>query len=208
MSVVVLATVAGCGAPLTGPASDPGLTLRETTPITPTSPTGPTGPTTRESLPPPACPPEGVLITPLTPEAAMGLRVVTLEMVNCGARPYEISGYPVLRVLDGEQRVLPVKVGRGSAGIATVAGFDDPPRSVTLRPGEKARTGLMWRNTVTDSTVTATTGHTLEIAPAEDRPVQRVPLIAEGDRADEGPYAFTLDLGNTGALGVRAWFKV
>jgi hypothetical protein len=126
-------------------------------------------------------------------DAAMGLRAVSIEMVNCGTRPYSVNGYPTLRVLDRDRRPINVKVGKGSSSIALIDGFDTTPKSVKLKHGEMAVAGLVWRNTVTDSTVTATNGSYLEIVPADGESPQTVPE--------------NIDLGNTGKLGVTAWAR-
>lgn len=137
-----------------------------------------------------ACPPSGLRLTADDGDAAMGLRVVGLRLENCSSRVRRVEGYPLVQLLD-EQRepVTEVEVFRGSGGVALVPGFDDPPRPVTLEPGESATAGLMWRNTVTDGT-------------SVNAPYARV-------RAAPGAPAVTvtpeLDLGTTGKLGVSAW---
>jgi hypothetical protein len=153
------------------------------------------GPTPSAAVDPTApCPESGVRIRSLGTEAAMGLRALGLELVNCGARPYPLNGHPVLRLLDGDGRPVAVRVVDGAAGITS--GFDDPPRPLTLRPGERAGAAVLWRNLVTDPTVVATEGERLEVAPAVGRP----PQIVDPD----GP----IDLGNTGRIGVSAWKKL
>lgn len=137
-----------------------------------------------------SCPPSGVRLTADEGDAAMGLRVVGLRLENCGGRPYSLDGYPALELL-GEDRkpVADVEVVRGSGGIAQVAGFDDPPRPVTLEPGETASAGLMWRNTT-------------EFGTPVHVPYVRV---TAGPGADPVTVTPELDLGTTGTLGVRAW---
>lgn len=169
-----------CGAPSAAPASE--------IPVTST--------TSRPYEAP--CSAEGVRLSVAGTEAAMGLRVLTVELTNCGSRPYTVRGYPSVRLFDEEREPIEVAVRQGSGSIATVPAFDVPPERVTLRPGEKARTGLLWRNLVTDSTVKATTAVRLEVASAAGEPWQPVPL---------GAPAVTIDLGNTRELGVRAWQK-
>ncbi|MER6410445.1 DUF4232 domain-containing protein [Streptomyces humidus] len=137
-----------------------------------------------------ACPPSGIRVTADDGDAAMGLRVVGLLLENCGERDYTVNGYPQVTLLDEDrQPVDGVRIFRGSGDIATVSGFDDPPRTVTLEPGERAGAGLMWRNTTGSGT-------------ALDVPYVRV-------RARQGaaPVMITphLDLGTTGKLGVSAW---
>ncbi|MGY0062142.1 DUF4232 domain-containing protein [Streptomyces sp. LZ34] len=140
---------------------------------------------------PPTCPESGVYVRAEEPSAAMGLRAMTLELVNCGKRTYTLRGYPTIRVLDEDGKALDIRVSHGSAGIATLDNFDAAPRQVTLRPKETAVAGLVWRNTVTDATTPAVNGSQVEITPAAGRPAQTVTAL--------------LDLGNTGKLGVSPW---
>jgi hypothetical protein len=164
-----------------------------------------TGCTTQPAPPPPRpttstptepdCPGSGVTLRVGVSEAAMGLRVLGVTMTNCGTRAHTVTGYPAVRVLDADRRELDVQVGEGSSDIAVVPAFDAPPAPVTLEPGETATSGVMWRNTVTDSTVDATLGTFLMISPAPGEPWQEV--------AADAPV--NLDLGNTGKLGVRPW---
>lgn len=150
---------------------------------------------TPRATPTPVCPASGVLITPGQVEAAMGLRVLHLEMVNCGTRSFTVEGYPELRVLDAGHRVLDVHIGRGSSGISRIEQFDRPPRRVRLTPGDRARAFLTWRNTVTLSTEPAVHGAHLRIAPAAGAPAQTV-------TPDGG-----VDLGTTGRLGMSPWIR-
>lgn len=139
---------------------------------------------------PGVCPPSGIRVTADDGDAAMGLRVVGLFLENCGDRDHTVHGYPQVSLLDEDHEpVEGVRVLRGGGGIATVTGFDDPPQAVTLKPGERATAGLMWRNTTGSGT-------------AVDVPYVRI-------RAEEGaaPVMITphLDLGTTGRLGVGPW---
>lgn len=144
------------------------------------------------------CPESGVRVTTGVAEAAMGLRVQGINLTNCGQRPYHLDGYPLLRVLDKNGEPLDVRLAHGSAGIATIDGFDAPPQPLTLQPGDVAQTHVVWRNTTTSADAPAV-GEYLSIAPAEGRPWQPVQL---DDRYRDGLH---IDLGNTGKLGVRAW---
>ncbi|KOG30513.1 DUF4232 domain-containing protein [Streptomyces resistomycificus] len=136
------------------------------------------------------CPSSGVRITTDEGDAAMGLRVVGLWLENCGTADYRVEGYPQLTVL-GEDRkpVDGVRILKGGGGLSGT-GSDDPPRPVTLKPGERARAGLTWRNTTEAG------------LPAVNAPYVRV-------RAKSGaaPVLVTphLDLGSTGKLGVGPW---
>lgn len=130
----------------------------------------------------------------------MGLRVLELTLTNCGEGPYHLEGYPQLRLLDETGEPMDVRAEHGSAGIATVEGFDAAPRPLTLAPGELARTHLMWRNTDTDAGAPAV-GHSLSIAPVRGRPWQPVELTEA--HAD----GLHIDVGSTGRVGVRAWYR-
>jgi predicted small secreted protein len=139
-----------------------------------------------------ACPPSGVRVHADQGDAAMGLRVVGLHLQNCSARPYRLAGFPQIQLLDLRHRpVAGVRVLHGSGGISTGTDLDEPPHPMTLRPGERASAGLMWRNTVTEGA-------------AVDVPYVRV-------IAQPGTHAVTvtpeLDLGTTGKLGVGPWKK-
>ncbi|MEU8260855.1 DUF4232 domain-containing protein [Micromonospora sp. NPDC048999] len=138
-----------------------------------------------------ACPAEGIRITELGVDAAMGLRAMGLELVNCGTQPYELEGHPVPRLWDADRDPLAVEVVPGARSITS--GFDYPPQRIMLRPGERATAALLWRNLVTDPTVVASNGAYLEISPVAGRPALPVDLDAP------------IDLGNTGRLGVSAW---
>ncbi|WP_308193115.1 DUF4232 domain-containing protein [Micromonospora trifolii] len=139
------------------------------------------------------CPASGVRIRSTGGDAAMGLRALGLELVNCGAHPYQLDGYPVLHVFDEAREPVMLRVVNGAKEITS--GFDQPPRQVTLAAGERATAVVLWRNLVTDSTVVATNGEFLTVAPAAGQPAEEVD--------PDGP----IDLGNTGRIGVSAWKK-
>ncbi|NKQ26276.1 DUF4232 domain-containing protein [Streptomyces galbus] len=147
-------------------------------------------PANEAPAPPGVCPPSGIRVTADDGDAAMGLRVVGLRLDNCGTRAVLLDGYPDLTLLDADREpVHGVRVLHGSGGIATVTGFDDPPRPLTLAPGRSASAGLMWRNT---------TGS----GDAVDVPYVRVRARPGADPVTVTPH---LDLGTTGELGVSAW---
>jgi hypothetical protein len=146
-----------------------------------------------ESVAPGECPPSGVVVRAGAVDAAMGLRAMRLELVNCGTVDYTVNGYPDVRVLDEDGKPLDVTVVRGSSTVASIDRFDTPPAPVTARPGEWLVVGLVWRNTVTDGVVEPVSGMYLEVVPAPGQPPQTV-------RPDG-----RVDLGTTGRLGVTAW---
>ncbi|EDY42042.2 conserved hypothetical protein [Streptomyces sp. SPB074] len=139
------------------------------------------------------CPASGVRVRAGTGgEAAMGLRVVGLRLLNCGAREYAVEGYPALELLDEDRAPLGgVRMLRGSREITSAIEGAGPPHRVVLRPGESARASLVWRNTTDLGT------------PVTARYV-RV-------RAKDGAVPETLpehiDLGTTGRLGVTPWTR-
>ncbi|MFM9608702.1 hypothetical protein DF268_02445 [Streptomyces sp. V2] len=136
-----------------------------------------------------ACPPSGVRVYADRGDAAMGLRVVGIHLENCGTTPYVLDGYPELTLLDDQYRTVDgIEILKGTGDIP-MAPDSAPPTRITLEPGERARSGLAWRNT---------TG----FGEAENVPYVRV-------RAKSGaaPVVISpgLDLGTTGRLGVGAW---
>ncbi|MEH1165645.1 DUF4232 domain-containing protein [Micromonospora sp. CPCC 205539] len=137
------------------------------------------------------CPESGVRIRSTGSNAAMGLRALGLELVNCGNRPYPLHGYPALRMLDEDGASITLQVLNGAKEITS--GFDQPPREFVLQPGERAGAAVLWRNLVTDPTVPAVNGAYLLVAPAAGEPAQEV--------EPDGP----VDVGNTGRIGVSAW---
>ncbi|MEU2283730.1 DUF4232 domain-containing protein [Streptomyces sp. NPDC013178] len=136
------------------------------------------------------CPASGIRVTADEGDAAMGLRVVGLHLENCGKRDYSVNGYPLLELLDEDREpVEGVRILQGSGDITTAAGPDEAPRPVTLKPGESATAGLVWRNTTGFGT-------------AVDVPYVRIRAKAGADPVTVTPR---LDLGTTGKLGVRPW---
>ncbi|WFF01757.1 DUF4232 domain-containing protein [Micromonospora sp. WMMD964] len=156
-------------------------------------PTAPSGTPSAGGVPLAECPESGVQIRSTGSDAAMGLRALGLELVNCGGRPYQLNGYPILHVFDEQREPIMLRVVNGAKEITS--GFDQPARPVTLAAGERATAVVLWRNLVTDSTVVATNGEYLTVAPAAGRPAVEVD--------PDGP----VDLGNTGRIGVSAWKK-
>ncbi|MET7669432.1 DUF4232 domain-containing protein [Micromonospora luteifusca] len=153
----------------------------------------PTAPTVSPSANVDPCPASGVRIRSTGGDAAMGLRALGIELINCGDQPYELNGYPVLHVFDEQHEPIMLRVVNGAKEITL--GFDQPPRKVTLAPDERATAVVLWRNLVTDSTVVATKGEYLTVAPSAGQPAEEVD--------PDGP----VDLGNTGRIGVSAWKK-
>ncbi|GGJ61229.1 DUF4232 domain-containing protein [Streptomyces brasiliensis] len=138
------------------------------------------------------CPSSGVRVYADDGDAAMGLRVVTLHLVNCGTGIYRIEGYPRLSVLDSShKRVADLRILHDGSSIALSTGADGPPRPLALKPGERAHAGLVWRNTVLSGT-----------------PVN-APYVRVWAEQGAAPVMVTpeLDLGTTGKLAVGPWKK-
>ncbi|MEU7136065.1 DUF4232 domain-containing protein [Streptomyces sp. NPDC046261] len=158
-------------------------------PTAASGPRNPSGPPSRPS----ECHQQGVQVMGGTVDAAMGLRAFDVRLVNCGAAPYTVNGYPSVRVLDERKRVVDVTIhqdvkagGRSDAGEAA-------PRPVRLRPGQAAVAVVMWRNTYDDPSRPPVRGTYLNVAPAADAPWQT--LTPDGG----------VDLGSTGKLTVGPW---
>lgn len=138
------------------------------------------------------CPESGVHVYADQGDAAMGLRVVGLHVVNCGARPYRLHGYPKLELQDADHGAVEgVRILRGTDQISTGLGGDGSPQPVELGPGEAAVAGLAWRNTTQAGEAVNAPYVRVWARPAAD-PVMVVP---------------ELDLGTTGQLGVGPWRK-
>ncbi|AZQ35135.1 DUF4232 domain-containing protein [Streptomyces cyaneochromogenes] len=138
------------------------------------------------------CPASGLHVYADDGDAALGLRVVGLHLVNCGTGPYELDGYPELEILDEDHdNVDSVRILHGTDRISTGVGGDGGPQPVVLRPGEAAQTTLAWRNT-TQFGEPVNAPYVRVRAKQGARPVMVVP---------------ELDLGTTGKLGVGPWQK-
>ncbi|WP_157985203.1 DUF4232 domain-containing protein [Lentzea terrae] len=129
--------------------------------------------------------------------AAMGLRVMAVELVNCGTQPLELNGYPQVKLLDENWQQLDVQILNGSGGISSVEGFDNPPQPIVVQPGESARSAFMWKNTNT-SVEPPQIGIHVDVAAVPNGIYQPLPGAAAG----KDHY---IDLGSTGRLGVQAW---
>ncbi|MFE7273992.1 DUF4232 domain-containing protein [Streptomyces sp. NPDC057623] len=136
------------------------------------------------------CPESGVRVYADEGDAAMGLRVVGLHLINCGAKNYELNGYPELELLDEDHATVDgVRILQGTDRISTATGGGGSPQPVVLRPGEAAQSTLAWRNT---------TGFGAPV---------NVPYVRVRAKAGAGPVMVEpeLDLGTTAQLGVGPW---
>jgi hypothetical protein len=145
---------------------------------------------------PPPAPAAKLVIQLGAIDAAMGLRSLDIRMTNQGTAPAQINGYADIRILDDKHQPIDAHIGHGTAGVATVDGFDTPPQPITLEPGHTVHAGLLWRNLVTQTDRKATKGAYLDIAPSTGQPFQTV-------EPDGG-----IDLGNTTTLGLSAWKNI
>ncbi|MEU4804231.1 DUF4232 domain-containing protein [Actinosynnema sp. NPDC023587] len=180
--LVLLLAVTACGGPPPPPAPSP-------------SPTAP------------ACPEGGVEIAAIGGEAATGLRVLTLEMRNCGTGTHRIAGYPDVRLLDEDGQPLEVRVEHGSAGISLIESFEAPPAEFALGPGDRATAGIVWRNTYDDTTKPPQVGVRIDIAPLAGLPRRTFTprLGVDGGPPSTDSEATTIDLGSTGRIGLSPW---
>ncbi|MFE2219203.1 DUF4232 domain-containing protein [Streptomyces canus] len=138
------------------------------------------------------CPKSGMRLYADQGDAAMGLRVVGLHLVNCGTGHLQLNGYPKLTIQDEDHHIVDgIRILQGTDQISTGLGGDSRPRPVVLRPGEAAVAGLAWRNT------------TQAGAPV-NAPYVRVWATPAADPVMVTPE---LDLGTTGKLGVGPWRK-
>ncbi|WP_336205999.1 DUF4232 domain-containing protein [Nonomuraea sp. LPB2021202275-12-8] len=172
--------LAGCGPPA---ADAPRPTPPMPTPLTIDEPV--------ETERPRDCPRSGMLLSAGEANAAMGLRVQTMTLTNCGKRKRQVSGYPRVRLLDEQGDPVKVKIDRGARRITTAV-RDPGAKALTVRPGRSVRFGLVWRNTYEDTTQLPKTGTTVVVVTGR---------AAEHRITLESP----VDLGSTSHLGVTAW---
>ncbi|MEV6578343.1 DUF4232 domain-containing protein [Streptomyces sp. NPDC051582] len=187
VGVVVAGVLVGCDVP-PAPEAAPGPSgIRSPVP----APTAVPSPPAAKA---PACPEGGVRLVEGAGDAAMGLRVADVRLVNCGTQPYVLDGYPEIRLLDRKRAPVAVEVLHGGDAIAAApTGAEGVPQRVELQPGQAAGFGMVWRNLVTDSTVPAAEGWVLDVTPRAGAP--RVEL----------ELRHSVDLGNTGKLGIGPW---
>ncbi|MGW6511384.1 DUF4232 domain-containing protein [Streptomyces niveus] len=127
------------------------------------------------------CPPSGLDAVIGGENAAMGLRVITVKLWNCGDKPYRVKGYPGIELLDEGREPIDVSITHGK----------DRPRQLTLAPNATARTDLEWNNRVTS----------LDGAPAPGAHILVTP--APGEEPISLPLG--VDLGSEGTLDMTAW---
>jgi hypothetical protein len=140
-----------------------------------------------------ACPPSGVRVYAGDVDAAMGLRVVGLVLMNCGTRVYHLNGYPQLQLFDERHEPVDgVEILHGGNAIALDTGADGEPQPLSLKPGESADAELVWRNTTGLGSDPVNAPYVRVVAQAGAAAVMVTP---------------ELDLGTTGKLGIGPWKK-
>ncbi|KMS68424.1 lipoprotein [Streptomyces viridochromogenes] len=140
------------------------------------------------------CPASGVRVYADEGDAAMGLRVVGLHLVNCGTESYELNGYPELELLDEDHdSVDGVRILKGTDRISTATGGGGSPQPLVLRPGEAAQSTLAWRNTTEAGAGAPVNAPYVRVRAKPGA----APVMVEPE----------LDLGTTGQLGVGPWKK-
>ncbi len=138
------------------------------------------------------CPASGVHVYADKGDAAMGLRVIGLHLVNCGTENYELDGYPDLELLDeSHDSVDGVRILQGTDRISTATGGGGSPQPLVLRPGEAARSTLAWRNTTEAGAGAPVNAPYVRVRAKPGA----APVMVEPE----------LDLGTTGQLGVGPW---
>ncbi|MEW1847454.1 DUF4232 domain-containing protein [Nonomuraea angiospora] len=187
VTAAVLICLAGCGARAHGAApARPTVTA-----LPPGHPLVQPPPTVWSPPPTPSCAGSGLLLYAEPPNAAMGLRVQTVTLTNCGDTVRRVKGYPHVRLLDGDGEPLKVKIDRGARRVTTAV--EDPgPKAVTVRPGRSAAFTVAWRNTYGGTTHPPAVGATLVVT-------------TDSGRQD---VSGRFDLGSTNLLGVTAWEPV
>jgi hypothetical protein len=139
-----------------------------------------------------ACPPSGVFVRKGQGDAAMGLRTLGIDLINCGGTPVTLNGHPHITLLDGDGASIPASVRNGSGGVSGVESFDRRPAPLTVLPGGSATASILWRNLVTDGTRPATTAPSITVVAKPGMPAVRVD-------------GMNVDLGNTTKVGVSPW---
>jgi hypothetical protein len=186
--LVLLAGAAGCSDIQNeldaGEMSRP--TAAATVAVSPQRPT--TGPNAGSLTASTPCPASGAKLSLGRVDAAMGLRAVTVQLTNCGKKPYRVNGYPEVIVLDENRVPLGLIPTRGT--VFSAAAKDEGPHPLTLAPGDFAVSVLHWNNRVT-ATDPVGAGAYVAVAPAEGEERRELPLL--------------LDIGSDGKLGVTAW---
>jgi hypothetical protein len=188
--VVLAAGLVGCGS-ATGGARAPGGVTAAPSASAPSA-TGTTDPAATPHLKPSAparvdCPASGTVVW-VVPDAAAGLRAVSVLLTNCGPGTLTLRGHPGISVLDDERRRLPLTVRPGTV----TTGVPNPrPATVRLAAGETAVAVLTWRGLVEAVDVPVLGGDHIEVKPSARLAAQTV--------------ALRVDAGTTRDIRITAW---
>ncbi|WP_405619337.1 DUF4232 domain-containing protein [Streptomyces sp. NBC_01511] len=192
---VLLLTVAGCS-DLKGEieAERGGGAAPSARPPSVAPPSPPPSPLPSPSSPaettPSGCPPSGLDVVIGGEDAAMGHRVVTVKLWNCGDKPYRVKGYPGLELLDEAREPVDVKISHEN-DYSFTGRREDRPRQLTLAPNATANAVLHWNNRVTSFDGAPTPGAHILVTPAPGEEPVSLPL--------------PIDLGTDGTLDVTSW---
>src|SRR3569623_1176542 len=118
----------------------------------------------------------------------MRLRAVGITLRNCGTRNVTVQGYPDLRLLDKDRRVLDVQVLHGTEQVSRSDEFSGPPKRLEIAPGGTAEAVLVWRNITTDQ-ATMAVGEYLSVAPAGGQSAHTLTLHT--DPGNTGKFAIS-----------------
>ena len=140
------------------------------------------------------CPESGVLVRELDTNAAMGLRAMSISLTNCGDAPQKFAGYPEITLYDAEGDPIKVDFRHGNGGIAQLEAFEEPATPFTLKPGERATAGILWRNLVEIATEPAATADSMAVVPRPGVAAQYLTAV-------------NIDLGTTTKVGLSPWKK-
>jgi len=128
------------------------------------------------------CSPADLAVSSGAHDAAMGSRVLTLQLRNAGS-----TAHTELDVLDVDRQHLTVSTTHGVHSAVP----DPGPSAVALAPGRSAEATVSWRDTVT----------------ADGNPsVEGSYLVVTPEACERSPTAPAhLDVGPTGTIDVTAW---
>jgi Protein of unknown function (DUF4232) len=147
----------------------------------------------RPSLPS-ACASPGLRVAVTGRDAAMGLRLVVLQVTNCTGERQTLNGYPSLGLQDAERQTIAVSVTHGQTrGVP-----DSGAVPVSLEIGASAQASLTWRNTVTDGP--AHTATFLVVDPWTSTQDGAGPPDASAQVLSE-----VIDVGTSATVDVTAW---
>lgn len=178
--VLIAATVialAGCGSQA---ATTPTTTARVDT----------ASPSTSPAFTPPASPtsPAGLSLHVGGVATTLGHRGSVMNVVNHGAKPVVVNGYPDVSVLNSDGQPLQIDIVHANSSLTIDAG----PSRITLAPGDCALSALTWSNAVT-SLDAPQTGAYVTVTTLPTEPPQTIPLLT--------------DLGSPGQLNVTGWAR-